>query len=78
MSNSQPNHHDAELILKLYDLRRESVMREARNWMATFNPQSIDEVMKVMSRLRHQRKMPTSARFVATGRWWPPSSFTAR
>ena len=44
MSNSQPNHHDAELVLKLYDLRRESVMREARNWMATFNPQSIDDV----------------------------------
>ena len=29
------------LLLKLYDLRRESVMREARNWMATFNPQTI-------------------------------------
>ena len=49
MSNSLPNHHDAELVLKLYDLRRESVMREARNWMATFNPQSIDDVVKVMS-----------------------------
>lgn len=48
MSTSLPSHHDAELILKLYDLRRESVMREARNWMATFNPQSIDDVMKVM------------------------------
>lgn len=30
MSSTQPNHHDAELILKLYDLRREPVMREAR------------------------------------------------
>jgi hypothetical protein len=49
MSNSLPNHHDADLVLKLYDLRRESVMREARNWMATFNPQSIDDVVKVMS-----------------------------
>lgn len=49
MSNPLPNHHDAELVLKLYDLRRESVMREARNWMATFNPQTIDDVMKVMS-----------------------------
>ncbi len=48
MNTSLPNHHDAELVLKLYDLRRESVMREARNWMATFNPQSIDDVMKVM------------------------------
>ena len=49
MSNSLPSYQDAELILKLYDLRREAVMREARNWMATFNPQSIDDVVKVMS-----------------------------
>ena len=49
MSNPLPNHHDAELVLKLYDLRRESVMREARNWMATFNPKSIDDVVAVMS-----------------------------
>jgi hypothetical protein len=49
MSNSLPNHHDAELVLKLYDLRRESVMRDARNWMAAFNPKSIDDVVAVMS-----------------------------
>ncbi|HSY13063.1 MAG TPA: hypothetical protein VK976_12815 [Verrucomicrobiae bacterium] len=49
MSNSLPNHHDAELVLKLYDLRREPVMRDARNWMATFNPKSIDDLMAVMS-----------------------------
>ena len=48
MSNSLPNHHDAELVLKLYDLRRESVMRDARNWMATFAPKSIDDVMALM------------------------------
>ena len=48
MSTSLPNHHDAELVLKLYDLRRESVMRDARNWVATFNPKSIDDVMAVM------------------------------
>ena len=28
-------HEDADLILKLYDLRRETVMREARNWLFT-------------------------------------------
>jgi hypothetical protein len=49
MSNSLPNHHDAELVLKLYELRRETVMREARNWMGTFNPKSIDDVVAVMS-----------------------------
>ena len=28
----------ADLILKLYDLRREETMRKARNWMFAFNP----------------------------------------
>ena len=36
----------AELILKLYDLRRESVMREARNWFFTFNPESIEDIQR--------------------------------
>ncbi len=48
MSNSLPTYQDAELILKLYDLRREPVMREARNYFATFSPQSIEDVEKVM------------------------------
>ena len=39
---------DADLILKLYDLRREAVMREARNWWFTFNPTNIQEVMSTM------------------------------
>ena len=41
-------HEDAELILKLYDLRRETVMREARNWWFTFNPTSVQDVMTTM------------------------------
>jgi len=41
-------HEDADLILKLYDLRREPVMREARNWMFTFNPTSVQDVMQTM------------------------------
>ncbi|HEY8204659.1 MAG TPA: hypothetical protein VIF81_08030 [Pyrinomonadaceae bacterium] len=41
-------HEDADLILKLYDLRREPVMRDARNWLFTFNPTSIQDVMEVM------------------------------
>ncbi len=38
----------AELILKLYDLRREATMREARNWMLTFFPESAQDVMQAM------------------------------
>jgi hypothetical protein len=49
MSNSQATHTDAELILKLYDLRREPVMREARKFIFEFNPQSIDDVMVVLN-----------------------------
>ena len=41
-------HEDADLILKLYDLRRETVMREARNWLFTFNPTSVEDVMTTM------------------------------
>jgi hypothetical protein len=39
---------DANLILKLYELRREPVMREARNWFFTFNPTSVAEWMETM------------------------------
>ena len=31
---------DADLILKLYDLRREAEIRKARNWWLGFWPQS--------------------------------------
>ena len=37
----------AELILKLYDLRREAVMREARNWFFTFSPESAEDILRV-------------------------------
>ena len=48
MSTPQATQADAELILKLYDLRREPVMREARSFIFGFAPQSIDEVMAVV------------------------------
>ena len=38
----------ADLILKLYDLRRETKMREARNWMFSFNPTSAEDWWKTM------------------------------
>ena len=41
-------HEDADLILKLYDLRREPVMREARNWLFTFNPTSLQDVIDTL------------------------------
>jgi hypothetical protein len=47
---SQATHHDAELILKLYDLRREPVMRQARHFFANFAPNSFEELMGVMGK----------------------------
>ena len=38
----------ADLILKLYELRREATMREARNWMITFFPESAADIMQAM------------------------------
>jgi hypothetical protein len=40
---------DADLILKLYDLRREKTMRDARSWFFTFNPQSTKDFMEVLT-----------------------------
>ena len=40
---------DADLILKLYDLRREPTMREARNWFMTFNPETPNDFMDVLT-----------------------------
>jgi len=38
-------HEEADLILKLYELRREPTMRKARDWyFLEFNPQSIADV----------------------------------
>ena len=38
----------ADLILKLYDLRRETKMREARNWVFSFNPTSAEQYWQTM------------------------------
>jgi hypothetical protein len=38
--------HSADLILKLYELRRDPALREARHWFATkFRPQSAAEML---------------------------------
>jgi hypothetical protein len=39
---------DAQLILQLYELRREPEMRKARDFITKFSPQSKDDVLKVM------------------------------
>ncbi|HLL77117.1 MAG TPA: hypothetical protein VK421_17830 [Pyrinomonadaceae bacterium] len=41
-------YESADLILKLYDLRREATMREARQWMAYFSPESAQDVLDAL------------------------------
>ncbi len=40
---------DADLILKLYDLRREKTMRDARSWFFTFNPKGKEDFLDVLT-----------------------------
>jgi hypothetical protein len=44
-----PDHHDAEILLKLYELRREPEMRKARDWATQdFRPSSAAEVLYIL------------------------------
>ena len=53
MFKERPDHHDAELVLKLYDLRREAVMRESRNnILRQFWPKNYEEFIAV-TQLEH-------------------------
>ena len=52
---NRPTAADAELILKLYDLRRESEMRKARRWwFADFWPESVDDIMNLAMNAKAQ------------------------
>ena len=53
MSNT-PTTADAELIVKLYDLRREAELRKARSWWLGFWPESTDDIMKIASTMGGQ------------------------
>ena len=48
MSKAKSKAKSADLIIKLYDLRREATMRKARDWMFSFNPTSVEDVEKTM------------------------------
>ena len=47
---SKATYDDAQLILKLYELRREEKMRQARDWFAgKFFPQTMDDLKVVQN-----------------------------
>jgi hypothetical protein len=44
-----PDHHDADILLKLYELRREPELRKARDWCTLeFRPSSAADVLAVL------------------------------
>lgn len=47
-NQAKANYEDVNLVLKLYELRREETLREARAWFASqFFPQTIDDIKAV-------------------------------
>ncbi|MFY9343091.1 MAG: hypothetical protein WAT39_11410 [Planctomycetota bacterium] len=66
MSKSAPDHHDAELVLKIYDLRREAVMRESRDAInRDFWPRSEAEAVAITN-LEH----PLNRAWRQTSTYW--------
>jgi len=50
MMKDAPDHLDADLILKLYDLRREASLREARSKLASeFRPRNAKEAVAILA-----------------------------
>jgi hypothetical protein len=52
MTHRPPTHADAELVLKLYDLRREAVMRASRNTLMTWVPATFEDLL-ALTKLEH-------------------------
>jgi hypothetical protein len=45
---SQPTHEQAQLHLQVYDLRRETRLRQARDWFQqNYNPETIEDAMRL-------------------------------
>lgn len=56
-------YESADLLLKLYDLRRETKMREARTWFIGFTPESADDLLATL-------QGPSSASFRMVATYW--------
>ncbi|HJU73922.1 MAG TPA: hypothetical protein VJ717_09255 [Gemmatimonadaceae bacterium] len=61
-----PDHHDAELVLKLYELRRDPVMRQSRHDISTkFLPGSYEDWVAVTS-----ESHPLNAAYRQVSTYW--------
>lgn len=69
-----PDHHDADLVLKLYELRREGVMRESRNQLnSKFLPTSFDDVLAIT-----KSEHPLNAAYRQCSSYWEMTYAMAR
>lgn len=66
MLKEAPDHHDADLVLKIYDLRREAVLRESRTAINTkFWPRTSEEAVAVTA-----TDHPLNVAFRQTSGYW--------
>ena len=60
-----PDHHDAEIVLKLYELRREATMRESRAAVARLLPRTFEELNDAI-----KADAPMNAAWRQVGTYW--------
>ena len=66
MSKTTPDWHDADLVLRLYDLRREPVMRASRDAMnARFHPRNYEDFIAIT-----KPDHPDNAAFRQVSTYW--------
>src|SRR5215468_6293360 len=66
MSLDTPDHHDAELVLKVYEMRREAVMRDSRAGInGQFWPKTFEDVQAVL-----KSEHPLNAAYRQVGSYW--------
>ena len=66
MAKKKPDHHDAELVLRVYDLRREPVLRQARETLRTeFWPRNAEDAV-ALTRGNH----PLNGAYRQVGTYW--------
>ncbi len=48
MLKDYPDHHDADLVIKLYELRREATLRQSRDAVSAFWPKTAADAVAVL------------------------------
>jgi len=74
LQKDMPDHHDADLVIKLYELRREPVMRESRSAInRQFWPATAEEALAVL-----RNEHPLNAPFRQVSGYWEMAYGMAR